>query len=402
MAQRYARITGWGKYLPARRLTNYDLEQMMDTSDEWISSRTGIRERRIAAPEETTVSMALQASQQALDQAGVLADELDMVILATTTPDYLCPASASMLQDRLGSRNAGAFDVVSGCTGWLYGLTIASQFVQTGAYDRVLVVGAETISRALDWTDRSTSVLFGDGAGAVVVEPSVSPTGVLSFELGSDGAAYDALICPGGGSVEPFSQKTLDERLNYLRIDGKRIAKFAVRNVTRSIQRVIQRSGLPIDDINFMIPHQSSTRLTEMIAKRLKFDMNKVMVNVDRYANTSAAALPIALSEAVEQERIQDGDHILLMSFGAGLTWASAVVHWEPTKPESEQAILVTDWPIQEQLRRQAVKVRNSVWQAQVTARTKAQEASTTLMVPFYSWQRRRRKAKEKAEEGES
>ena len=274
--------------------------------------------------------------------------------------------------------------------------------MQTGAYDRILVAGAETISRTLDWTDRSVSVLFGDGAGAVVVEPSVSPTGILSFELGSDGSAYDALICPAGGGVEPFSQKALDERLNYLRIDGKRIAKFAIRNVTRSIQRVIQRSGLPIDDIDFMIPHQSNARLTEMIAKRLKIDMNKVMINVDRYANTSAAALPIALSEAAEQDRIQDGDHVLLMSFGAGLTWASAVVHWEPTKPESERAILVTDWPVQEQLRRQAIKVRNSVWQAQVTARIKAQEASTAVMLPFYSWQRRRRKAKEQTEKEES
>lgn len=399
MTQRYARITGHGKYLPERRLTNYDLEQMMDTSDEWIASRTGIRERRIAAPEETTVSMALQASQIALDQAGIPAENLDMIIVATSTPDYLCPSAASLLQDRLEARSAAAFDLMAGCTGWLYGLVMATQFIQNGAYERVLVVGAEIISRAVDWTDRSTSVLFGDGAGAVVLEPSMTPTGILSFELGSDGSAYDALIYPSGGSAKPFSQEALDKRENYLRLDGKRITKFAVRTMSRSIQRVIQRSGLPIDAINFVIPHQSNARLTEMIMKRLKFDMDRVMINVDRYANTSAAALPIALSEAAQQGRIQDGDHIVLMSFGAGLTWGSAVVHWEPTRPASEQGILVTEWPVGERLQQQAEKLRTAMWSAGVSARTRAQEASMAVMVPFYSWQRRRRKAKKQQEE---
>lgn len=401
MTQRYARITGWGKYVPARCLTNYDLEQMLDTSDEWIASHTGIRERRIAAPEESTVSMALQAGRAALETAGVRAEDLDMVILATSSPDYLCPSSASMVQDRLDARNAAAFDIMAGCTGWLHGVVIASQFIQTGAYERILVIGAETISRAVDWQDRSVSVLFGDGAGAVLLEPSMTPTGILSFELGSDGSAYDALIYPGGGVVKPFSQEVLDKREHFLRMDGKRVAKFAIKNITRSMQRVIQRSGLPIESIDFMIPHQSNARLIEMIAKRLKFDMDKIMINLDRYANTSAAALPIALAEAVEQSRIQEGNHVLLMSFGAGLTWASAVLHWEPTRPETE-AFLVSDWPVRERLRQQAVKVRSSVWQAQVTARTKIEEASMAVMVPFYAWQRKRRKAQEEpdTEEG--
>ncbi|MFN2166374.1 MAG: beta-ketoacyl-ACP synthase III, partial [Anaerolineae bacterium] len=337
MTQRYARITGWGSYVPAQRLTNYDLEQMMDTTDEWIASHTGIRERRIAAADESTVSMSLQAGRKALENAGVRADELDMIILATSSPDYLCPSSASILQDRLGARNAAAFDIMAGCTGWLHGLTVATQFIQTGAYERIMVVGAETLSRTVDWTDRKTSILFGDGAGAVVLEPSMTPTGILSFELGSDGSAYDALIYPGGGTVKPFSQEVLDKRENFVHMDGRRVARFAVRNVSRSIQRVIQRSGLPIESIDFMIPHQSNARLIEMIAKRLKFDMDKVMINLDRYANTSAEALPIALAEAVEQGRVQEGTHIVLMSFGAGLTWATAVVHWQPTKPEGEQ-----------------------------------------------------------------
>lgn len=399
MSQRYARITGWGKYVPARRMTNYDLEQIVDTSDEWITSRTGIRERRIAAPEESTATMALEASRQALDQAEIQPDELDMIILATSSPDYLCPSTASLLQDRLNARNAAAFDIMAGCTGWLHGLVIATQFIQTGAYERVLVVGAELLSRAVDWTDRSTCVLFGDGAGAVVLEPSLSPTGILSFELGSDGSSYDSLIYPGGGVIKPFSQEVLDNRENYLRMDGKRVARFAMKNMSRSIQRVIQRSGLPIDNIDFMIPHQSNARLIEMILKRLKFDMDKVMINLDRYANTSAAALPIALAEAADQGRISDGNHIVLMSFGAGLTWAAAVVHWEPARPEQERGILVEDWPIQERLRVQANKVRTSLWNAQVTARTKAQEASMTVMLPFYSWQRQRRKEREQQQE---
>lgn len=396
MTQRYARITGWGKYVPARRLTNYDLEQMVDTSDEWITTRTGIRERRIAAPDETTVSMAAEASRKALERAGVRAEDLDLIILATSSPDHLCPSSASILQDRLGARHAGAFDLMAGCTGWVYGLVAATQFIQTGAYNRILVVGAEKLSAAIDWTDRETCVLFGDGAGAVVLEPSMSPTGVLAFELGSDGSDWDALVYPGGGCAKPFSQEVLDNRENYLRMDGRRVFKFATRTMSRTVQNVIRRSGLPFDDIDFIVPHQANARIIDLAVRRLKVDPAKVMVNLDRYGNTSAASIPIALAEAVEQGKVKEGDHIVLVGFGAGLTWASAVVHWQPTRPESE-AILVTDWPIRERLRQQTVKLRNTVWNAQVTARTKAQEATMAVMLPFYAWQRRRRKAKQQA-----
>lgn len=392
MSERYARITGWGKYTPARRLTNYDLEQMVDTSDEWISTRTGIRERRIAAPEETTVSMSFEASKAALERAGVRAEELDLVILATTSPDYLCPASASMLQDRLGASKAGAFDLTAGCTGFVYALVTATQFIKTGAYQTILVVGAEKLSMAIDWTDRDTCVLFGDGAGAVVVQSSHVPTGVLAFELGSEGADWDALAVLGGGSANPMSHEVIDRKENYLRMDGKRVFKFATRTMSRSVQEVVQQSGVPFEEIDFIVPHQANARIIETAVKRLKIDPDKVMVNLDRYGNTSAASIPIALCEAVEQGKIKEDDHIVLVGFGAGLTWASAVVHWQPTRPVEEQAILVTDWPIRERLQLQADKMRSALWSAQVTARTRAQEASMAVMLPFYTWQSKRRK----------
>jgi 3-oxoacyl-[acyl-carrier-protein] synthase-3 len=401
MTERYARIIGWGKYLPARRLTNYDLEQMVDTNDEWITHNTGIRERRIAEPKETTVDMALNASHAALERAGLRPEDLDMVILATSTPDYFCPASASILQDRLGARNAGAFDLTSGCTGFLYGLAIASQFIQAGGLNRVLVVGAEKISEAIDYTDRNTSILFGDGAGAVVLEPSQSRTGLLAFELRSDGSAWDALYFPGGGAANPFNQKVLDNREHYLRMDGKRVFKFAAKTLSETVQTVVQRSGVAFDDIDFIIPHQANIRIIELLIKRLKIDPGKVMVNLDRYGNTSAASIAIALCEAADQDRIKEGDHVVLVGFGAGMTWASAVMLWEPTRPD-EEAILVTDWPIREKLQLQATKMRTAVWAAQVTARTKAQEASMAVMVPFYTWQRKRRKERESREPDEN
>jgi 3-oxoacyl-[acyl-carrier-protein] synthase-3 len=399
MTQRYARITGMGKYVPARRLTNYDLEQMVDTSDEWITSHTGIRERRVAAPDETAVSMALEASRVALANAGMEPEDLDMVILATSSPDYFVPASASILQDRLGARNASAFDLVSGCTGWVYGMVTATQFIQTGSLDRILVVASEVVSRGIDYTDRNTAILFGDGAAAAVLEPSLSPTGVLAFELGSDGSGWDALYCPGGGSANPFSQAVLDKRENYLHMDGKRVLKFATRTLSGTIQRVVQRSGLPFEEIDCIVPHQTNQKLIDLMVKRLKVDPNKVMVNLDRYGNTSAVAVGLAMTEAVEQGKVKEGNHVVVASFGAGLTWASAVIHWQPTKPESEQAILVSDWPVRERLQLQANKMRASLWSAQVTARTKAQEASMSVMVPFYTWQRKRRKAKEQKTE---
>lgn len=398
MTQRYARFTGWGKYMPARRLTNYDLEQILETNDEWITSHTGIRERRISELQETTVDMALNASRIALERAQVRPEDLNLIILATSTPDYFVPAAASLLQDRLGARGVAAFDLTAGCTGSIYALVTATQFIKTGMYERVLVVGAEKISVGIDYTDRNTAIMFGDGAGALVLEASNSPTGILSFELGSDGALWDALYCPGGGGANPFSQKVLENREHYLRMDGKRVFKFGVKTMTRSIQNVVESSGLPFSEIDFLIPHQSNLRIIELATNRLKLDPSKVMVNLDRYGNTSAAAIPIALVEAAEQNRIKEGDHVVLAGFGSGMTWGAAVLHWEPIKPAEEQAILVENWPIRERLQQQAIKMRTTVWSAQVTARTKAQEASMSVMLPFYSWQSKRRKAKKQRE----
>ena len=393
--QRYARITGWGKYVPARRMTNYDLQQIVDTNDEWITHNTGIRERRIAEPRETTVDMGLRAAQVALQRARVDPQDLNLIIFATSTPDYFCPAAASLLQDRLGAKQAAAFDLTAGCTGSIYALVTGTQFIKSGAYERVLVVAAEKLSSAIDYTDRNTAIMFGDGAAALLLEASHAPTGILASELGSDGSYWDALIFPGGGAVHPFDQEVLDKREHYLHMDGKRVFKFAVRTMTRSIQNAVESSGLPFSEIDLLIPHQSNIRIIEMTANRLKLDPSKVMVNLDRYGNTSAAAIPLALAEAAEQGRIKEGDHVVLAGFGSGMTWGTVVLHWEPTKPDAKQAILVENWPIRERLQQQANKMRTAMWSAQVTARTKAQEASMAVMLPFYSWQRKRRKAKE-------
>jgi len=395
MAEQYARITGWGMYVPERILTNHDLEQMVDTNDEWIVSRTGIRERRIVGEGETTVSMSLAAGQEALDKAGLRAADLDLIIVATSTPDYLCPSASSILQHRLGAKNAAAFDLVAGCTGFVYGLVTANQFIQSGFYQRVLVVGAETVSMGVDWTDRNTCVLFGDGAGAVVMQASSSRTGILASELGSDGSGWDAMVLPGGGSANPFSQKVLDNGENFLRMDGRRVFRFATRIMSESVRRVVSESGVSWDDIKLVIPHQANARIIDFAVRRMRLDPDKVMVNLDRYGNTSAASIALALYEAVEQGRLQPGDHVVLVGFGAGLTWATVVLHWEPTGPEG---IAVLNWPVRERLAQQMARVRTAAWNARVALSTRAGEAATALLLPFYTWTgRRRRKRKNRA-----
>ena len=295
MTERYGRITGWGMYVPDRVLTNHDLEQMVDTSDEWIISRTGIRERRIAGPGETTSTMSLEAAQRALARADVVPEELDLIIVATSSPDYLTPPVSSMVQDQLGAKRAAAFTLAAGCTGFVYALVAANQFIATGMYDKILVIGVEHLSMAVDWTDRNTCVLFGDGAGAVVVEASDQPTGILSAELGSEGKDWDALILPGGGSARPFSEQTLANKEQYLRMDGRRVFKFATRAMTDSTLRVVRESGISWDDIELVIPHQANARIIDLAVRRLKIDPVKVMVNLDRYGNTSTASIPLAV-----------------------------------------------------------------------------------------------------------
>jgi len=280
---RYARMTGWGKYLPERVLTNSDLEKMVDTSDEWIRTRTGIRERHIAAPGETCSTMSLAAARKALAVAQLAPSDVELIIVATSTPDYWVPSVASIIQDKLGAVGVPAFSLSAGCTGWVYALVTASQFIQTGAYRNALVIGTEHLSIGVDWSDRNTCVLFGDGSGAVVLEASDQPTGLLAFDLGSDGSEYDALIFPGLAGVHPPSHEVINQRLHYLRMDGRRVFKFATRVLADSVTKVVSASGLTADDIDLIIPHQANDRIIEMARRKLRVPPEKMMVNIDRY-----------------------------------------------------------------------------------------------------------------------
>jgi 3-oxoacyl-[acyl-carrier-protein] synthase-3 len=386
---KYARITGWGKYVPERVLTNFDLEKMVDTSDEWIRTRTGIRERHIAAPGETCCTMSLAAGREALAVAQLLPSDLDLIIVATSSPDYLVPPVASMVQDRVGATKAAAFSLVAGCTGWVYALVTASQFIQTGAYRNALVIGTEHLSIGVDWTDRNTCVLFGDGSGAVVLEASDQPTGVLAFELGSDGSDYDALILPGCASANPPSHEVINQRMHYLQMDGQRVFRFATRVMADSVAKVVTEAGLLVDDIDLVIPHQANDRIIELARRRLRLPPEKIMVNIDRYGNTSSASIPLALVDAVEEGRVKSGDHLVFVGFGAGLTWAAAAFHWEPQEPTG---IPVLDWPVRERLSQPVAKVRTALWSARVSLATKVEP----LLLPLYTfaagYKKRRRK----------
>jgi 3-oxoacyl-[acyl-carrier-protein] synthase-3 len=320
----YGRITGWGKSVPEKILTNHDLEKMVDTSDEWIVSRTGIRERHIAAEGETTATLSVKAAQAAMMKAGLVAADIDLIIVATSSPDYFLPPVSSMVQHQLGA-HCGAFTLAAGCTGFMYGLATAQQFISTGAYKTILVIGAEIITRTIDWTDRNTCVLFGDGAGAVVMQACAEPTGVLSFELGSDGEGAEHLKI-NMGVANPPSHQVIDNLDYTIRMNGREVFKFATRVLARSAAEAIGRSGLSINDIDLFIPHQANARIIEVAAKQLGISLDKFFINLDKYGNTSAASIPIALCEAIEQGRCHEGDRLVMIGFGAGLTWASAVV----------------------------------------------------------------------------
>jgi 3-oxoacyl-[acyl-carrier-protein] synthase-3 len=389
---KYARITGWGMYVPERVLTNFDLEKMVDTSDEWIRTRTGIRERRICGPDETCSTMSLAAARKALEVAQLSPSDLDLIIVATSSPDYWVPAVASMVQDQLGADGVPAFSLGAGCTGWVYALVTASQFIQNGTYRNALVIGTEHLSMGVDWTDRETCVLFGDASGAVVLEASEQPTGLMAFELGSNGADYDALILPGCAGAHPPSHEVINQRMHYLKMDGRRVFKFATRVLADSVTKVVSASGLTPDEIDLIIPHQANDRIIEMARRKLRVPCEKMMVNIERYGNTSAASIPLALVEAIEEGRVKSGDHLVFVGFGAGLTWASALVHWEPQLPVG---IPVADWPMRERLARPVTKARTALWSARVGLTTKAE----TLLIPLYTvaaGYRKRRKERRK------
>lgn len=322
-------LVGTGRYTPSRILTNADLEKMVDTSDEWIRERTGIRERRIAEQHETVAYMSKLAADQVLEEAGVGAEELDAIVLGTASPDRLLPATACDLQAIMGARKAAAFDVQAACSGFLYGLSVAEGLICSGMVENVLVVGAERLSTITDYTDRSTCILFGDGAGATLVRPARNGNrGLLSGYLKSDGTLAELLYRPGGGGCHPPDDAMLARRTYYIKMAGREVFKSAVRSMADACDQALKRAGLSPDQIDLLIPHQANIRIIEATAKHAGIPMSKVYVNIDRYGNTSAASIPIALDECVRCGRITEGTNVLMVAFGGGFTWAAMVVRW--------------------------------------------------------------------------
>lgn len=321
-------ITGTGSYLPEKELTNFDLEKIVDTTDEWIRTRTGISKRRIADDKTATSDLATEAAKIAMEDAGLSAEDIDLIIVATATPDMGFPSTACIVQKNIGAKKAAAFDIEAACTGFIYGITIGEQFIKTGMYKNVLVIGAETLSKILNWKDRKTCVLFGDGAGAVILQPVEEGYGILSCTLGADGASGDYLTLPAGGSRMPASIETVTNNLHYVQMDGSEVFKFAVRIMAKSALEAIELSGLKLEDVDYMVPHQANIRIIEAAAKRLKISMDKVYVNLNNYGNMSAASVPVALDEAARKGNIKSGDIITLVAFGGGLTWGSSVIKW--------------------------------------------------------------------------
>lgn len=321
-------IVGVGSYVPERRLTNADLEKMVETSDEWITTRTGIKERRIAADDQFTSDLATEAARRAMDKAGVTGEEIDLVIVATITPDMPFPSTACLVQNNIGAKNAAAFDLEAACSGFIYALEIAQQFIMSRTYNTVLVIGAEKLSSIIDWKDRNTCVLFGDGAGAAILQNREQSHGLLTACMGADGSKAGLLSMPGGGSRCPATPDSLDNRLHYLRMDGRETYKSAVTAMYRAALKALDRCKLDISQIKCIIPHQANLRIISAVGDRLGAKKDQVYVNVDKFGNTSAASVAIALDQVVEEGLIERGDLILMVVFGAGLTWGAAVIEW--------------------------------------------------------------------------
>lgn len=325
-SQRRSVILGTGSELPAKVVTNHELEKMVDTSDEWITVRTGIRERRVLEEGKGNADMAAQASRRALDDAGVDPSELDAIIMGTVSADYLMPSSACVLEDLLGARNAFSFDVGAACSGFLNAISVADSFIRSGKVNKALVVGSDTLSRWLNWHDRATCILFGDGAGAVVLGASENGTGILSTKLRTDGSYVKTLYVPAGGSLKPTTLQTVRDNQHTITMNGKEVFKIAVRSMEEISRQALAEAGVGIEQISLVIPHQANKRIIVALAERLGVPMERVMVNLDKYGNTSAASIPVALDEARRQGRIKTGDIVLLNAFGAGFAWGAAVV----------------------------------------------------------------------------
>jgi 3-oxoacyl-[acyl-carrier-protein] synthase-3 len=327
-ATRTVSIIGTGSYAPEKILTNEDLSRMVDTSDEWITTRTGIKERRIAAKDETTSDMAAHAAQKAMEQASISAEEIDLILVATATPDMVFPATACFVQTKIGAKNAACLDVSAACAGFLFAVEIAQQFITSHTYDTVLVIGADKLTAITNWKDRNTCVLFGDGAGAAILGHRGDSHGVISTYIGSDGEFSDILFMPGGGTKTPITPENAHLNLQTIHMSGKEVYKQAVTAMLAAAKKALDQAGLSVDDIACVIPHQANLRIIEAIGERLGIPREKVFVNVDRYGNTSAAAVAIALDEANRSGRIKAGDYVLMVVFGGGLTWASTIIQW--------------------------------------------------------------------------
>ena len=335
----YAYITGWGMSAPEPVLTNEDLGKVIETNDEWIRDHTGIRERHIARAHEFPSTLAVQASIKALKIANIAPTELDLIICSTSTPEYLFPATACLIQDQLGATKAGAFDILAACSGFIYATNMAAQAIRSGSIKNALVIGTEVLSRFLNWKDRNTCILFGDGAGAFVLQASDVPGGVLSAVMHSDGSGGDALSIPAGGSRYPASEETVIEGMHYIQMDGKEVFRFATRVMASATKEALEAAGLTLEQIQWIVPHQANLRIIQAAARGLNLPMDRFVVNLERYGNTSTASIPIATVEAVEKGQIKPGDKIVFVGFGAGLTWGAMVVEWKGPLPSKRHVL---------------------------------------------------------------
>lgn len=321
-------IVGTGSYVPERVLTNFDLEKMVDTTDEWIFTRSGIRERRIARPDEASSDMGAIAARRALEAAGTAPEEVDMIVVATITPDMLFPNTACFVQNLIRARNAFCFDLEAACCGFLYSMEVAEQFISSGAVRTALVIAADKLSAVTDWTDRSTCVLFGDGAGAAVLRAVEDGSGIINTVMGSDGSLTGLLQLPGGGSRTPASPESVERKLHCMKMEGREVFKHAVKAMSDAAQEVLKRAGLTVDDVDCLIPHQANTRIIQAIGERLGIPIGKTFMNLEKYGNMSGASIPVALDEAVRGGRVRKGDIVLLVAFGGGFTWSASLLHW--------------------------------------------------------------------------
>lgn len=326
---RRARITGVGHYVPSKVLTNQDLEKMVDTNDEWIVTRTGIQERRILEEGKGSSYMGVYAARRALEEAGIEPQDLELIVVATVTPDMMFPNTACIIQEQLGATNAWGVDVNGACTGFIYATAMAGQFIESGRYNKILVIGTDKMSSITNYEDRNNCILFGDAAGAIVLEPSeISEYGILDFLLKSDGSGGKFLNMPGGGSLNPATHETVANNMHYIYQDGRAVFKFAVAGMADITEELVRKNNIPVDDIKLLVPHQANLRIIDATARRLNLSKDKVMVNIDKYGNTTAATIPMGLSEAYQEGRLTKGDYVIFAAFGAGFTWGSMLIRW--------------------------------------------------------------------------